>query len=740
MAVKAGVRVLRGPNWEGGEADGGEGHLGTLIELLGNGLVRVLWDNGQESTCKAGADGKYELRIFDTAPIGVRHNGTTCAGCDEKNIYGMLWRCTQCTDCTLCPLCYVLDKHDTKHPFERIDAEGESGVKMKKRSISLRIRAIGIFPGADVTRGKHWIWGDQDGGAGSVGQVLGFENVAPNSSRNLVRVKWTGKGTANSYRLGFEGNVDIKCVDETSGMYYYREHLPVVNTTGKAAEATSASASSSSSSSSLQARGVVGGASGGLALGAGDKVAIRVGEEKLREKQSAYGGVTASMLNCIGKTGEVISMAPNGAVVVKFTRVPFRFNPDTLTKVPKLNTGDVVQIHSDLEETKALNKRVGWKSEMDETCGKVGRVVKIDEDGDVAVAFGRRAYMYAPACCVPAANSRPDELSSNSSQSTTSVESGSGSGSGNNGEQGDLHQKLMKMLARMMSDDGADEEQMTEMGQLFKAINRGDKDAVQSVCQAQPELMKQVHKGMTLLMVACHEAQRDIVNMLLDMGADINAEGEKGNTALGAALEGKKESIALLLLQRGASPTQLNNKRRSPAHVAAYNNMAEALREIVKRGADVNVKDEFEDAPLHDAIEKDHKEALDVLMEAPRLDLQNRNRKGFNMLQLACLRGNAYAVEKIVQRDRRHINDLMGGEFNALMIAVTNDHVECARLLIAEGNASLDMKGAEGLTALHLSCNEAYPRSVELLLNSEPIQCCRPETIRKGFQQFIKEK
>ncbi|KAK7496809.1 hypothetical protein BaRGS_00012018 [Batillaria attramentaria] len=315
--------------------------------------------------------------------------------------------------------------------------------------------------------------------------------------------------------------------------------------------------------------------------------------------------------------------------------------------------------------------------------------------------------------------------------------------------------------------------------------------------------MKQVHKGMTLLMVACHEAQRDIVNMLLDMGADINAEGEKGNTALGAALEGKKESIALLLLQRGASPTQLNNKRRSPAHVAAYNNMAEALREIVKRGADVNVKDEFEDAPLHDAIEKDHKEALDVLMEAPRLDLQNRNRKGFNMLQLACLRGNAYAVEKIVQRDRRHINDLMGGEFNALMIAVTNDHVECARLLIAEGNASLDMKGAEGLTALHLSCNEAYPRSVELLLNSgadvnvtsedgntplhlaigtkstqlrknpserleqqehrnrvkiaymlmekgafidvknnngaEPIQCCRPETIRKGFQQFIKE-
>ena len=42
------------------------------------------------------------------------------------------------------------------------------------------------------------------------------------------------------------------------------------------------------------------------------------------------------------------------------------------------------------------------------------------------------------------------------------------------------------------------------------------------------------------------------------------------------------------------------------------------------------------------------------------------------------------AVEKILQRDTSHIDDLMQGEFNALHIAATNDHVECARLLIAK--------------------------------------------------------
>ena len=47
------------------------------------------------------------------------------------------------------------------------------------------------------------------------------------------------------------------------------------------------------------------------------------------------------------------------------------------------------------------------------------------------------------------------------------------------------------------------------------------------------------------------------------------------------------------------------------------------------------------------------------------------------------------AVERIVRRDRRNLDDKMNGEFNALQIAVTNDHVECARILIAEVSWSL---------------------------------------------------
>lgn len=70
MANYLGVRVLRGPDWTDGDKDGGEGFLGTVTQLLSNQFVRVLWDMGHESTCSAGNAGKYELRVFDTAPAG----------------------------------------------------------------------------------------------------------------------------------------------------------------------------------------------------------------------------------------------------------------------------------------------------------------------------------------------------------------------------------------------------------------------------------------------------------------------------------------------------------------------------------------------------------------------------------------------------------------------------------------------------------------------------------------------
>lgn len=65
----------------------------------------------------------------------------------------------------------------------------------------------------------------------------------------------------------------------------------------------------------------------------------------------------------------------------------------------------------------------------------MGEVVKIDEVGDLVVAFGKVMYMYAPACCIPSPGSKMDVLAEDKANSSNSSQN---SGSGSNEENGKL--------------------------------------------------------------------------------------------------------------------------------------------------------------------------------------------------------------------------------------------------------------------------------------------------------------
>ena len=71
MELCVGLRVVRGPSWSWGDQDGGEGHVGTVVEVgQGGGSVVVQWDCGNRCRYRCGEEGKYDLRVFDSAPTG----------------------------------------------------------------------------------------------------------------------------------------------------------------------------------------------------------------------------------------------------------------------------------------------------------------------------------------------------------------------------------------------------------------------------------------------------------------------------------------------------------------------------------------------------------------------------------------------------------------------------------------------------------------------------------------------
>ena len=79
MEVEVGLRVVRGADWEWGDQDGGEGHVGTVVEMEGERggdkegqRVVVHWDCGERSSYRCGLEGQYDLRVLDSAPTGKR--------------------------------------------------------------------------------------------------------------------------------------------------------------------------------------------------------------------------------------------------------------------------------------------------------------------------------------------------------------------------------------------------------------------------------------------------------------------------------------------------------------------------------------------------------------------------------------------------------------------------------------------------------------------------------------------
>ena len=70
--VCLGFRVVRGPDWEWGDQDGGEGYVGTVVKVdLIRKAVVVQWDCRESCWYRCGAQDKYDLRVFDSSPAGA---------------------------------------------------------------------------------------------------------------------------------------------------------------------------------------------------------------------------------------------------------------------------------------------------------------------------------------------------------------------------------------------------------------------------------------------------------------------------------------------------------------------------------------------------------------------------------------------------------------------------------------------------------------------------------------------
>ncbi|XP_071840048.1 E3 ubiquitin-protein ligase MIB2-like isoform X1 [Apostichopus japonicus] len=684
-----GYRVVRGPDWRWNDQDGGEGNLGTVVEVGKKGsstspekTVIVQWDNGSRTNYRMGYHNAYDLLIYDNATVGIQHVNILCDACNKQGFMGMRYNCTQCQDFDLCASCYHSDKHDLSHHFLLYITPSSVGVKLPPRSSAIKIGYRGLVPGAKVMRGPDWDWGNQDGGDGKIGRIKDIRGWDSESDRSVANVQWSN-GNTNVYRVGHKGKVDLRCLDSVKGGTYYKDHLWKL---GQKVAKNSVSAYGKKWS-----------------FVHGEKVKVNLDVAVLKIMQGDHGGWNAKMEEYVGQEGYVHRITEKGDIRVQYSDgIKWTFHPGALTKVTTFSVDDNVRITSDIEKLRKLQLGHGeWHEDMKMALGKVGRVIKIYKDGDLRVCVNGQSWTYHCECVTAVESSQDVNVTVAAEASSSQQQQQDPSGN---------VQRLKDRIRVLRKGEDC-------LDKLVTAAARGDVSVVGDLVLKRPGWVNEPSSNKTALQVAAHQGHVDVVKILVQAGANLSIADQEGDTALHYAVFGNQPGIVRYLLEHGAEVNLVNKGQCSSLHVAVNKSYMQCVEELIKKECNVNLQDCCGDTALHDAIAKDNTEAIDILTNIANAEFTLANRRGFNVLQHAALKGNKRATEKLVRAARQLVNRKKDDGFSALHLASLNGHRDVVEVLLTTGQADINIRNNRLQTPIHLAVSQGHVPVVELLVS-----------------------
>uniref|UniRef100_A0A8B9YMQ6 E3 ubiquitin-protein ligase MIB2 n=1 Tax=Bos mutus grunniens TaxID=30521 RepID=A0A8B9YMQ6_BOSMU len=662
--VQVGMRVVRGVDWKWGQQDGGEGGVGTVVELGRHGspstpdrTVVVQWDHGTRTNYRAGYQGAHDLLLYDNAQIGVRHPNIICDCCKKHGLRGMRWKCRICFDYDLCTQCYMHNKHDLAHAFERYETAHSRPVMLSPRQGLPRIPLRGIFQGAKVVRGPDWEWGSQDGGEGKPGRVVDIRGWDVETGRSVASVTWAD-GTTNV--LWATRARWISSVGEAAGGFYYRDHLPRL---GKPAE--------------LQRRV----SADGQPFQRGDKVKCLLDADVLREMQEGHGG----------------------------------WNP-RMAKQNSCLVGEVVRVIDDLDTVKRLQAGHGeWTDDMAPALGRIGRVLKVFGDGNVGVLVSGKLWTFSPSCLVAY---RPEEDANldvagraRENKSSLSVVLDK-----LRAQKSDLEhpgklvvEVALGNVARALDLLRRHPEQVDTKNQgrtaLQMAAYLGQVELVRLLLQAQAGVDLPDDEGNTALHYAALGNQPEAARVLLSSGCGANALNSTRSSALHVAVQRGFLEVVKVLCERGCDVNLPDAHADTPLHCAisagtGASGIVEVLTEVP--GIDVTATNSQGFTLLHHASLKGHTLAVRRILARARQLVDAKKEDGFTALHLAAFNNHGEVAQVLIQEGHCDVNARNRKLQSPLHLAVQQAHVGLVPLLVDAG-CSVNAEDEEGDTALHVA-------------------------------------
>lgn len=193
----------------------------------------------------------------------------------------------------------------------------------------------------------------------------------------------------------------------------------------------------------------------------------------------------------------------------------------------------------------------------------------------------------------------------------------------------------------------------------------------------------------------------------LRAGGPVSHCDENENTILHAAVEGWQHRMVEFLILWGAEVNAQNKNGDTPLHTLVRK------REVP-----------FEGQFLKDIAPEQARKKTFFMLLLHRADTTILNVQGGNALHLAAHEGDLLAIDELVVRARKSVDALTSKGATALLLAILEDHVACARHLIASGaDVNFDYKaGVTPLRLMYSSENAEMRALAEDVMRSKPEQ------------------
>ncbi|XP_066919904.1 E3 ubiquitin-protein ligase MIB2-like [Clytia hemisphaerica] len=690
---------------------------GTITDVDDDSL-EVTWCHGKiEKFPKTTS----QLYVYDIGPAGVQHVGIVCDGCRTEGLVDYRWKCTVCHDFDLCSFCYHGNTHNTEHVFQRIDIPGVKPVQVRKRGGEKQARLNGFFQGAKVKRGKDWEWGNQDGGIGTMGTVLGsydwtgaFETSAVRSG---VTISWEKSKLKANYRIGFNGKVDLICENPAFGGQFYSSHLANTKTLLEHKRSSSQ----------------------GKQFNIGDAVVMCKKIETLVSAQEGSGGFIKEMTKCIGVVGRVVQTIDKG-VFVQFgiserpddvlalllnvnvkKQKHWLLNRDILQKVAEFQPGDTAKVINDKDTFIVMQTNIGnYHPSQDVLVGEEVKIIRNDGE-KLQIEYGNnKVFMSCGAVskCEDQADrllglllegflrSRLDEKEKEKEE--------------------EEKRKRVEEQNRSAAAAAAREEQKPVIRKpqakkersLRELVEKGDDSSVAKYLDERPYMINQFENGSTSLHVAVFNNDSEIVDIFLKKHADLSVADDNGDTVLHIAASKNLIGIGRKLVRSQCAVNKKNKSEMTALSVATHKGYVDFVRMLVFEKCDTDQPDYEGNIPLHVACKVGNTNLVRILLENKK-DLLVPNRLGLFAIHIALDVENKEIIEMILDKSPEALNSTQPDGSTPLHFAVRRGKapmVEYIVHLITKYRYNIDSRTKQGQTALHLACMEGFLAIVKLLL------------------------